>query len=330
MTGPRTLLALHQAGPADHLAGGLAALGFTVEVSRNMAATWISVRNQVPEAVVLAPLSRDTASAEFASLLELAAAHDGPALLVLTDDPAFLLGRIEAVNDFLPPDIGAERAARRVEFALARRRALARLHGERDRLLQQSITDFKTGLFNDRYFAQRSAVEASRARRQDLPVGVLMIDFDDFKAINDVHGHAFGDHALATFAAALRARLRDFDIPARMGGDEFAVLLPASALEDTVGVAERLRATVSALDLQHEGRRTALSVCIGAAAWQPRESLTLEQVLRGADAALLAAKAHGHGRIGVSERGGVRTLPAGTPAGMGAAGAAGRPGTAPR
>ncbi len=310
-SGPRLLLARHQPGTADGLAAaldGLPALGFTVEDSRNMAVTWVTVRDRPPEAVLLAPLSRDVASAEFLSLIELCSAHGGPALLVLTDDPEFLVGRIDGIDDFLPTDISAERAARRVRFALARRRVVSHLRGERERLLQQSITDYKTGLYNDRHFAERGASELSRSRRQDLPLAVLMIDFDGFKAINDVHGHGFGDHALATFAVALRSRLRDFDIAARMGGDEFAVLLPSTRLEDAIGIAERLRAAVTGLDLTHDGRRAALSVSIGVAGWLPPEPHTLEQVLAQADAALLAAKAEARGRIGVHEHGAPRVL----------------------
>jgi len=328
MTVPRILLARHQSGSAAQLAAGLAGEGFAVEETRNMAATWVSVRSRAPDAVLLAPLSHDTDSAEFQSLLELCVAHDGPALLVLTDDPEFLVGRVDAVDDFLPPDIEAPHAARRLLFALARRRAFSRLRGERERLLQQSITDFKTGLSNDRHFAERGAAELSRARRQGLPLSVLMIDFDGFKAINDVHGHAFGDHALATFAAALRARLRDFDVAARMGGDEFAVLLPSSRLEDAIGIAERVRAAVSGLDLRHGGRRAALSVSIGVAAWSPHDNLPLDQVLAGADSALLLAKQHGRGRIAIHERDAGRVLgvPSASATARAGTGAPGAPG----
>jgi diguanylate cyclase (GGDEF)-like protein len=312
MTGPRILLARHQSGSADHLAAGLPGEGFTVEETRNMAATWISVRNRPPEAVLLAPLSHDTASAEFQSLLELCLAPGGPALLVLTEDPEFLVERIDAVDDFLSPDMGVGITARRLRFMLARRRALTRLRGEHQVLLKRSITDYKTGLYNDRHFAERGAEELSRARRQELPLGVLMIDFDGFKAINDVHGHPFGDHVLATFATALRSRLRDFDVAARMGGDEFAVLLPSTRLEDAIGIAERVRAAVSGLDVSHAGRRTALSVSIGVSTWLPQDNLPLDLVLAGADAALLLAKQTGRSRIGVHDGDGNRVLGATT------------------
>jgi diguanylate cyclase (GGDEF)-like protein len=306
MTSPRILLALHRGDLGSSLVEGLPVRGLRVEVSRNMAETWVLVRQGQPDAVVLAPLSTDVGSAEFTSLLELAASPGGPAILVLTDDPAYLEGHIESVDDFLHPDMDPDLAARRVSFALARKAAIARLQTERADLLRQTITDFKTGLFNDRYFAKRSREEVSRARRQDQPIGVLMIDFDGFKAINDVHGHAFGDHTLTTFAECLRRSLRDFDVAARVGGDEFAVLLPGTHLGDAAGIAERIRATVSSLPIEHEGRRTALSVSIGVAGWSPTTETSLDASLRGADQALLQAKALGPGRICLFEHDTVR------------------------
>jgi diguanylate cyclase (GGDEF)-like protein len=310
MSGPRTLLALHRPGAGAGLADGLGARGFPVEVTHNMAATWQSVRREAPEAIVLAPLSQDTESVEFSSLLRLAAGSGGPSLIVLTDGPDFLEERIAAIDDFLPTHIDVPDAARRVRFAVARRAALLRLREEREQLRQQSMTDFKTGLFNDRCFAVRSREEVSRARRQGQPLGVMMIDLDGFKAINDVHGHAFGDHALRSFATQLQRNLRNFDISARTGGDEFAVLLPGTRLLDAVRVAERLHAGLSGLTIEHEGRRAILSLTMGVASWAPQTEATFEQVVHGADAALLAAKGQGRGRIGVQEDGAVRLVSA--------------------
>lgn len=278
-----------------------------------MAETWILVRKSLPDAVLLAPLSREVDSAEFSSLLALSASPGGPAILVLTEDPAFLEGRIDAVDDFLHPALDPDLAARRIRFALARKAAIARLQSERSSLLRQTITDFKTGLFNDRYFATRCREEVSRARRSDQPIGVLMIDFDGFKTINDVHGHPFGDYTLSTFANSLRQNLRDFDVAARVGGDEFAVLLPGTHLEDATGIAERIRATVGSLTIEHEGRRAALSVSIGVAGWTPATEGSLDAVVQGADKALLQAKNLGPGRICVYDRNVVRPHALGGP-----------------
>ncbi len=313
MTSPTILLALHAPGAGATLAEGLPARGLPVLVSRNMAETWNAARARAPDAIVLAPLSQDTASAEFKSLMDLAAATGGPALLVLTAAPDSLAPRWQAFDDFLPADVDAETAARRLRFVLDRRAALAGLRTERERLLQAATTDYKTGLCNDRGFAERSREEVSRARRQDAPIAVLMIDFDGFKAINDVHGHDFGDRALAAFAHALRGNLRDFDVAARLGGDEFAVLLPGSLLPDAIRIAERVRGAVGTLAVEHEGRRAALSVSIGVAGWSPDGKEALEAATRGADRALLQAKSLGGGRICLFEDGVVSAVAAATP-----------------
>jgi diguanylate cyclase (GGDEF)-like protein len=306
MTGPRILLALHRPGTPAGLAEGLTARGLQVEVTRNMASTWQTVRDGHPEAVLLAPVTQDTESPEFTSLIRLAAGGGGPALIVLTDRPDFLEERIASIDDFLPLAVDTESAVRRTRFAVARRAAMARLREEREQLRRQSMTDFKTGLFNDRCFAERSREEVSRSRRQNLPLGVLMMDFDAFKAINDEHGHAFGDHALRHFARQLRRNLRNFDIAARMGGDEFAVMLPGARLADTVRVAERLRRAIGVLDLEHGGHRATLSISLGVGAWTPQGEASFEQVVDGADSALLAAKQRGRSRVAVWEDGQVR------------------------
>jgi len=303
MSGPRTLIALHRAGVAPGLADGLAARGVPVKVTRNMADTWLAVRDTLPQAVIVAPLSSDIDSVEFASLMRLSSGLQGPAVLVLTDGPGFLEPCAASVDDYLPTAVGGEEAVGRLRLAVARRSELLRLREEREQLRRQSMTDFKTGLFNDRCFAERSREEVSRARRQGQPVGVLMIDLDGFKALNDAHGHAFGDHALRTFAAHLRRNLRNFDISARMGGDEFAVLLPGTRVADALHVAERLHGSVSGLALELEGRRAILSTSMGVAAWTPQGELVFEHSLRDADTALLLAKQQGRGRIAVCEDG---------------------------
>ncbi len=291
---PRVLLALHRPGLGSALQEGLAARGHEVETTRNMAATWVAVRRRPPDAILLAPVTADGASAEFASLLGRAADPSGPALIVLSDEPDFLEGRID---DFLPTATDAETAGRRVRFAVARRAALVRLRQERDLLARQSRTDWKTGLLNDRSFSERCLQEVSRARRQEQPIAVLAIDFDGFKALNDAHGHAFGDEALRLFASTLKRHLRDFDVGARTGGDEFSVLLPGTDAAGALVVAERLRAMVGALSVEFDGRRATLSVSCGVACWTPRGGADFDAIVRAADAALLAAKAQGRGRV---------------------------------
>ena len=297
MTAPRLLAALHAPGIGEGLVAGLVAAGLSVDISRNMATTWNRAREGGYEAILLAARSSDPASPEFASLAGLAARPGGPALFVFADDPDFLAPSAAALADFLPPRIDPAEALRRVRFGLARRDALARQAAERARLLRESHTDFKTGLFNDRFFARRLREELGRAARLGHPVSALMIDFDDFKAINDVHGHECGDRALFTFAEILREWLRGFDVAARLGGDEFGVLLPETDAQRAGIVARRLRALVQSRPVEHAGRRVALSISIGLAECRPGRAEDPEGLLRAADEALRAAKQAGRGLV---------------------------------
>jgi diguanylate cyclase (GGDEF)-like protein len=297
MTAPRILLALHRPHADPALAEGLAAAGLQVTVARNMVETWIEARRRSPDAILLVPFGQDASAPEYSSLLALAAAADGPALVIVTDAPEKLPARAAQLADFLPVAADARHAALRLRFVLGRREALSRLRAEHAQLSRDAITDFKTGLFNDRYFHERCREESARARRTRRPVAVMAMDFDDFKSINDTHGHECGDRALAAFAQALRTSLRGSDVPARPGGDEFVVMLPDSDLDDAVLVADRVRQIVARLAIDHEGKKVPISVSFGVSAMAFGQVHTVEDALRAADDALLAAKRAGRALI---------------------------------
>jgi diguanylate cyclase (GGDEF)-like protein len=146
-----------------------------------------------------------------------------------------------------------------------------------DRLTDAARTDPLTGLLNRRAFEERAARELARAQRTGEPFAALVIDVDQFKQINDREGHAAGDAALVALAATLSAALRDIDTVARIGGDEFAVLLPATAATGARATAERLR------------ERSAIAISIGTAVYGI-DGLTADELARAADAALYDAK----------------------------------------
>ena len=294
------LLALHAPVPGRDLASQLRALGLSVEVSRNQADTWVALRDRPPHAVLLAPSQETGNSAELLSLFRSrAAGAASPAVVVLTDRPGFLDDRAEDIDDFLSPEDSADHIVRRLVYAIARQAARLRLADEKEHLLRASTTDFKTGLANDRQFSEACRIECARAVRENHWLGVLMIDLDHFKTINDQHDHNFGDHVLLKLADTLRDGLRPFDTPARKGGDEFAVLLPSANLESSRTIAERLRASFSALELRQGGHHARSSITVGVAAWHPESEESIEMVLAKADRALLAAKDSGRNRVRV-------------------------------
>ena len=171
--------------------------------------------------------------------------------------------------------------------------ALARTVSHRDAEAAAS-TDALTGLPNRRYFDEFVGLLAQRRRAGDA-VGVLMVDIDKFKALNDTHGHATGDEVLRGVASAIVSAVREDDVPARFGGEEFVVLLRNPGPGVAVEVGERIRAAVRGLDLRELGV-PAVSVSVGVAvANGPDEPI--DELLRIADQNLYSAKRGGRDRV---------------------------------
>jgi len=171
--------------------------------------------------------------------------------------------------------------------------ALSRAYSHREAEARAS-TDALTGLPNRRYFDEFCALLAKRRRAEDS-VGVLMIDIDRFKRLNDAHGHQVGDEVLRAVAAAIAGAVREDDVPARYGGEEFAVLLRNPTLEVAVDVGERVREAVGALDLARFGV-PAVSVSVGAAVAEDADE-PIVHVVEQADRALYLAKRRGRDQV---------------------------------
>ncbi len=171
--------------------------------------------------------------------------------------------------------------------------ALDRVETHRSAEVRAS-TDALTGLPNRRYFDEFCALLAGR-RRSDDAVGILMVDIDHFKRINDRHGHDVGDAVLRAVGGAIAGAVRDGDVPARFGGEEFVVLLRKPSGRIAVDVAERVREAVGALDLRAIGPGS-VSVSVGVAVQDaPEEAVT--DLLSRADRALYRAKRAGRDRV---------------------------------
>jgi len=170
-------------------------------------------------------------------------------------------------------------------------------------VLERAIwTDPVTGLVNRQCWLAKTEEELARARRMNLPVSVVLIDLDGFKAINDFLGHAKGDIVLKHVGSVLRRHVRRYDVVARLGGDEFAILLPATPPSGAMVVAERARSLIESLDLSNVlGCATRLTASIGVAT-APSAGETPEKLLEAADRALTTAKHLGKNRIVRDER----------------------------
>jgi diguanylate cyclase (GGDEF)-like protein/PAS domain S-box-containing protein len=158
------------------------------------------------------------------------------------------------------------------------------------------FSDHLTGVANRRAFFEAAELELNRNRRAPRPTALVLIDADHFKHVNDRHGHPGGDAVLRRLGQLLVLTFRQVDVVARIGGEEFAVLLPSTDLEGALAVAERLRQLVARAPVAFEGDDIAYTVSAGVVA-SADDTLNLETLMKRADQALYAAKAGGRNRV---------------------------------
>jgi diguanylate cyclase (GGDEF)-like protein len=170
--------------------------------------------------------------------------------------------------------------------------ALANLN-LRESLHIQAIIDPLTGLYNRRYMEDTLEREIYRGKRRDAPIGIILMDLDYFKRINDTYGHEAGDTLLAAVGGYIKKHIRREDVPCRYGGEEFLLILPDASLENTYNRAEELRHLISKFDVKHLGLSLGkITASFGVAAC-PDHGENMEDVIRAADAALYLAKSGG-------------------------------------
>jgi diguanylate cyclase (GGDEF)-like protein/PAS domain S-box-containing protein len=167
---------------------------------------------------------------------------------------------------------------------------IEQLHEE---LREQAIRDSLTGLYNRRYMQDVFNQEFSRARRENYPVSVIMLDMDELKVFNDTYGHHVGDQALQALAFQLQNMTRKEDIVCRYGGDEFTVILSKTFPKDAVKRVEEWRDSLTKHPLEIEGKNSALIKFTAGIASFPAHGSSMEEIINYADVALYRAKAHG-------------------------------------
>ena len=216
-------------------------------------------------------------------------------LTAKTETASIVAGMEAGADDYIVKPFDAHELQVRVRAG----ERIVQLHQDllklKEQLQIQATTDPLTGIFNRRALLARMELEMARARRSRHPFTVSMLDLDHFKQVNDMHGHAAGDHVLRTFALRVRAVLREYDTLGRVGGEEFVVLVPNLSPEAADAVFERIRLTVKKPPFDFDGVPITVTVSQGLVTWDG--TANVDELLMRADNALYAAKANGRDRV---------------------------------
>ena len=166
-----------------------------------------------------------------------------------------------------------------------------------EEIYRLTIIDALTDIHNKRYLLEFLDRELSRSARYHRPLSLIMFDLDRFKSVNEELGHLGGDFTLRELAACVKGGIRKEELYARYGGEEFVIVLPETALDSGILVAERIRSLIEHHPFQYEGKTYAITVSIGIAATSGDTSLTPHELIRQADEKLFTAKNNGRNRV---------------------------------
>jgi len=214
------------------------------------------------------------------------------------DRPRLVKALELGVNDILTKPVDPEELSARARTQVRRKRYTDFLREKLDYSLEMAVTDALTGLHNRRYMVGQLQAFVSRAALGGEPVSVLVLDIDHFKKVNDGFGHDAGDEVLREFAVRLATNVRAVDLPCRLGGEEFVVVMPGTKIEDAHRIAERIRRDVGSTPFRVMGGREHLTVTIsiGVAATTGVGD-TPDALLKRADEGVYEAKASGRDRV---------------------------------
>lgn len=296
----RVLLVEDSRAQREHLAEVLRKRGFQVSTAAGGLDALKQIRAEPPDVVLLDVVLDDIDGYSVCRWVRLADRTRDIVVIMLTVKRE-VRERVEGLNvgadDYLPKPVDDEELEARIFAALRSRQArkeLAQRNVELEGMLARSeqlaMTDAVTGIFNRRRFAEMLAREWATSRRYGHPLACALIDVDHFKRVNDEGGHASGDEALRKVAEILGGAVREVDVCARYGGDEFAVMFPHTPREKATIAVERALTRLRRDRAQWPSAQQHLDFSAGIASSEDKSISTPEQLLEAADRALYAAK----------------------------------------
>jgi diguanylate cyclase (GGDEF)-like protein len=298
----RILIADDDATSRLVLAGVLKKHGHEIVVTSDGDEAWQEMqRADAPRLAILDWMMPGLPGVEVCRRIRRLNSDEPPYLILLTSlgEKADIVAGLEAgADDYLakPFDSGELRA--RVDVGRRVTDLQAKLREAHDALAYEAMHDPLTGALNRRAFAEVLSSSLVEEQRHGMGLAVGICDVDEFKKVNDAHGHQVGDDVLCGLVQLLTSHLRGYDTLSRLGGDEFAVLATHTAGSDVRSIYERARAAVASTPIHTKAGDLQITVSFGVSRW--RDGQSADELLVAADAALYDAKSAGRNRVGVA------------------------------
>ncbi|MSP43236.1 MAG: PleD family two-component system response regulator [Alphaproteobacteria bacterium] len=296
----RILIVDDQSRSSARVSGALNEAGHDAQVVDDSIAALKRARAETFDLIIVSLSIRNYDGLRLCSQLRTAEETRTVPLLIIVEDPedaSLARGLDMGVNDYLVRPIESNELFARIRTQLRWRRYEDRLRHNLHLSLQMAVTDGLTGLYNRRYMESHLQIQTMRAKQEDRPISLLMIDIDFFKHINDAHGHDAGDKILKQFALGISRNIRGIDLACRFGGEEFVVIMPETDMAIASLVAERIRQYTETFSFDcGAGAPIAMTASIGVTSLVGADD-TPESILRRADAALYRAKNDGRNRV---------------------------------
>ena len=292
----------HRGEPLDALVAYFQERGWEVRVAHNLGESKELLRGRIDLALIY-PLTLLRDGIEWQTMTRhLSPNREIPWLIVPWENAhpnavSKLLAGRSSLADWMLVDAEFSETEARMQNLMRMHDLLSASRVRNQHLEGQLVTDHKTGLFNDRHFRTRLREEFERAQRHGAPVTLVLLDLDDFKNFNDAHSYEFGDAALRATGETIRQCVRSIDIPARIGGDEFAIILPATTMPETIAVSKRILQVLSVSPIGDDQVKEVLHASIGIASFDGRSARDSRHLFLQTNEALKATKAAGKNDI---------------------------------